>query len=62
LAGLLTDAARRDQLGQNALGVVRENLGAVERTAEMIIKGIKDSGVYVAPSPLSSTTASEPRR
>jgi 3-deoxy-D-manno-octulosonic-acid transferase len=52
LAQLLTDAARREQLGENALGVVRQNLGAVDRTVEMIIKGIKDSGVYVAPTPL----------
>jgi len=51
LAGLLTNPARREQLGQNALRVVRENLGAVDRTVEMIINGIKKSGVYVAPSP-----------
>jgi len=50
LAQLLSDAPRREQLGRNALGVVRENVGGVERTVEMIIKGIKDSGVYVAPT------------
>jgi 3-deoxy-D-manno-octulosonic-acid transferase len=49
LAQLLSDATRREQLGRNALGVVRDNVGAVERSVEMIIKGIKDSGVYVAP-------------
>jgi len=50
LAQLLSDAPRREQLGRNALGVVRENVGGVERTVEMILKGIKDSGVYVAPT------------
>jgi hypothetical protein len=28
---------------------VQENLGAVDRTVEMVINGIKDSGVYAAP-------------
>jgi len=49
LAELLASPARREQLGRNALEVVRENLGAVERTVEMIVNGIKGSGVYVAP-------------
>jgi len=52
LAGLLSDATRRERLGRNALGVVRENAGAVERTVDMIINGIQHSGVYVAPTPL----------
>lgn len=34
---LLADEPRRLQLGKNALEVVRENLGAVERTVEMIL-------------------------
>ncbi len=50
VAQLLSDAPRRAQLGRNAQQVVSENLGAVDRTVEMIIKGIQDSGVYVAPS------------
>src|SRR5690606_9985541 len=36
LAQLLADPARRELLGRNAREVVRENLGAVERTADMI--------------------------
>ncbi len=35
---LLADAARRADLGRNALEVVRENQGAVERTADLIVK------------------------
>jgi 3-deoxy-D-manno-octulosonic-acid transferase len=49
LRTLLSDAARRDQLGRNARNVVEENLGAIDRTVEMIVQGIRDSGVYVAP-------------
>lgn len=37
LGELLADEARREQLGQNALKVVRENLGAVIRTVDMIV-------------------------
>lgn len=37
LAALLGDAARREQLGANALRVVQRNQGASERTAEMIV-------------------------
>jgi 3-deoxy-D-manno-octulosonic-acid transferase len=62
LARLFGDAARREQLGQSALQVVRENLGAVDRTVEMIIKGIKDRGVYVAPSPLQPAPTTDPVR
>jgi 3-deoxy-D-manno-octulosonic-acid transferase len=46
---LLQIPARRTQLGQNAIVVVRENLGATERTVEMIVENIDSSGVYVAP-------------
>lgn len=49
LANLLTDAARREQLGQKAAAVVRQNLGAMERTVEMILQGLTDSGMYIAP-------------
>ncbi len=61
VAQLLSDAPRRAQLGRNAQQVVSENLGAVDRTVEMIIKGIKDSGVYVAPS-LRQVPATETAR
>lgn len=48
LAALLRDAARREQLGQNALKVVRENLGAIERTVEMILEHFDPEEHYVA--------------
>ncbi len=38
LGELLAEAPRREQLGRNALEVVRENLGAIERTVDMIVK------------------------
>jgi 3-deoxy-D-manno-octulosonic-acid transferase len=49
LAELLADGTRREQLGQNALKVVRENLGAIERTIDMIVKHLADSELYIAP-------------
>jgi 3-deoxy-D-manno-octulosonic-acid transferase len=49
LCELLADEKWRAEMGQNALKVVRENLGAVERTVEMILENLKDSGVYFAP-------------
>ena len=42
LADLLAEPARREQLGRNALKVVRENLGAIERTVDMIIEHLDD--------------------
>jgi 3-deoxy-D-manno-octulosonic-acid transferase len=38
LSSLLADENRRKELGKNALQVVRENLGAMERTVEMILE------------------------
>jgi len=38
LGELLASPARREQLGRNALKVVRENLGAVIRTVDMIVE------------------------
>jgi 3-deoxy-D-manno-octulosonic-acid transferase len=38
LADLLADDARREQVGARALAVVRENLGATERTAQFILE------------------------
>jgi hypothetical protein len=31
------------------LKVIRENLGAVERTAKMILEQLKPRGIYIAP-------------
>ena len=62
LGQLLTNPARREQLGRNGIAVVRQNLGATNRTLEIIIDAIKDSGVYVASSPLSSKPSTETPR
>ena len=48
LGELLADEARREQLGRNALKVVHENLGAIDRTVDMIVKHL-DQASYVAP-------------
>jgi 3-deoxy-D-manno-octulosonic-acid transferase len=50
VAQLLSDAARRDQLGRNAVGVVRENLGAIDRTVDMIVERLRREEFYVSPS------------
>jgi 3-deoxy-D-manno-octulosonic-acid transferase len=49
IAGLLADESRREELGRNALRVVRENLGAIVRTADMISENLKGRGVYIVP-------------
>ena len=49
LVELLADENRRAELGRNALKVVAENLGAVDRTVEMILEHLKLREVYIAP-------------
>ena len=49
LGDLLADEARREQLGRNALKVVHENLGAIERTVDMIVERLADSDLYIVP-------------
>lgn len=49
LAALLADEARRAQLGHNALRVVRENLGAIEHTVDMIVEQLDPNVFYVVP-------------
>ena len=49
LGELLADESRREQLGRNALKVVHENLGAIDRTVDMILKHLATSELYVAP-------------
>lgn len=46
---LLADPGRREELGRNALKVVHENLGAIERTVEMILRHLEGGEMYVAP-------------
>ncbi len=49
LAGLLGDEKRRNELGANALKVVRQNQGAIDRTVEMVIASLDHDEIYVAP-------------
>ena len=44
---LLADQNRREELGRRALRVVRENLGAVDRTADLILENLKGRGIYI---------------
>lgn len=49
IAGLLADQNRRAELGRNAQRVVRENLGAIDRTVEMILEQLEPRRIYIAP-------------
>ena len=49
LGELLADEARREQLGGNALKVVHQNLGAIGRTADIIVECLATRELYVAP-------------
>ena len=49
LAELLSDDVKAAQLGLNALRVVRENTGAIERTLDMVVNDLHESEVYIAP-------------
>jgi 3-deoxy-D-manno-octulosonic-acid transferase len=49
LAILVADLNRRMELGRNALKVVHENLGAIDRTVDMIVKHLEGGELYVAP-------------
>jgi 3-deoxy-D-manno-octulosonic-acid transferase len=49
LEELLQNGGRRTQLGKNALGVVAENLGAIERTVEMILPSLAGRGLMIVP-------------
>ena len=45
---LLENEQRREELGKNAQRVVKENLGAIDRTAEMILKHLPSDEIYLA--------------
>jgi 3-deoxy-D-manno-octulosonic-acid transferase len=47
IAELLADEKRRAELGHNALRVVRENLGAIVRTVDIILENLKGRGIYI---------------
>lgn len=49
LGELLDDKSQRVELGRNALQVISENLGALDRTVEMILEKLKSIEVYVVP-------------
>jgi len=46
---VLSDPHKAAELGRNAVSVVRQNLGAIERTVEMIVEALDGTDVYVAP-------------
>jgi 3-deoxy-D-manno-octulosonic-acid transferase len=49
LTELLSDPSKAAVMGSNALQVVRNNLGAIEKTVEMIVEHLDGTEVYVAP-------------
>ena len=49
LGELLENAGRRAELGRHAHEVVAENLGALDRTVEMILPELAGRGFYLAP-------------
>jgi len=48
IAALLADPAKAAEIGRNALRVVGENLGAIERTVDMIVANIGSTDLYLA--------------
>jgi 3-deoxy-D-manno-octulosonic-acid transferase len=49
LGELLANPVRREELGRNAQRIVRENQGTVERTVEMLLKGLESQDFYIVP-------------
>jgi 3-deoxy-D-manno-octulosonic-acid transferase len=47
LSELFANEARREELGRNAVKVVRENLGAIDRTIDMIVKRLDNGEIYI---------------
>lgn len=45
---LLAQEELRERLGRNALEVVRENQGAIDRTIDMVVENLEGTGLYVA--------------
>jgi 3-deoxy-D-manno-octulosonic-acid transferase len=48
-ADLLGSASRRRELGERAAKVVQENMGAVERTVDMIVRHLDTGDHYITP-------------
>jgi 3-deoxy-D-manno-octulosonic-acid transferase len=59
LTDLLADEGARERLGKNALKIVHQNLGAIDRTVDMIIKELETTQLYIAPKPQSEADESE---
>jgi len=49
LSRLLSDEAKCEELGCNALRVVRENQGAILRTVDLILKHLDGDEIFIAP-------------
>ena len=49
VAELLSDDTRRQELGQRAQVLVNENLGAIDRTVDMIVSGLDPKEFYIKP-------------
>jgi 3-deoxy-D-manno-octulosonic-acid transferase len=49
IATLLQNPESAAALGRNALAVVRQNLGGIERTVDMIVANMEGSEIYIAP-------------
>jgi 3-deoxy-D-manno-octulosonic-acid transferase len=49
IANLLADDKCRDELGRNARRVVNENMGAIDRTVEMVLDSLNAHEVFIAP-------------
>jgi 3-deoxy-D-manno-octulosonic-acid transferase len=54
LGELLAAPSRREQLGRRALEVVNQNLGAIDRTVDMLLKHLEGGDLYVARKTLNS--------
>ena len=53
---LLRNPHHRAELGKNALRVVNDNKGAIERTVDMIVEHLKEEEIYVVPEPLRNVS------
>jgi 3-deoxy-D-manno-octulosonic-acid transferase len=50
LGTLLADEARREQLGRNALEVVSNNQGGIQRTVDMVVSHLDQKEFFVSPA------------
>jgi len=62
LGELLADEQRRAELGRNALLVVQENRGALERTVQMIVEHLDQTGEFFVATPRWELPANSPSR